>query len=169
VSGSGKGGAGVFCASGPAGSSGPNWSGCSTSYGGGMFCTRSQDYGRKGKGVPSDGTYSGSCKAVAAGAASWARVSSPAARNSPGGYCASAMPKPPGGKDAGGINDGNYYNTLAKAQAACAALGPACGGASIHGSVSGACSQTSGGYWWRLCKARGSKTFSFTSSNKVCA
>ena len=35
--------------------------------------------------------------------------------------------------------------TLAKAQTACAALGPGCGGVSMPGQIVNACSKTSGG------------------------
>ena len=83
-------------------------------------------------------------------------------------YCQAYYRKPPDGKDSSGNNAGNRYNTMAKAQAARAALGPACGGVSIWGTGN-ACSKTSGGYYWRLCKARGSKTFTFTSSSDYCA
>jgi len=166
VSGSGKGGAGVFCASGPAGTSGPNWSGCST-YSNGAYCRNSQDYGRKGQGVPADGTYSGSCKAVAAGAASWAKVKSPISKMY--AYCQSAISNLPGGKDSGGNGVGSYFNTLAKAQTTCAALGPACGGVEIRGQIGNACSKTSGGYYWSLCKAQGSQVYSFTTSTWYCA
>ena len=114
--------------------------------------------------MPADGTYSGACKAVAAGSASWAKVKSRFQR--PYAYCRSTISNPPGGKNSGGNNAGNYYNTLAKAQAACAALGPACGGVGIN---NGGCSKTSGGYWWRLCKAQGSKTYQFTTSTSYCA
>ena len=162
MSGSGKGGAGVFCASGPAGTSGPNWSGCST-YSNGAYCRNSQDYGRKGQGVPADGTYSGSCKAVVAGSASWAKVKSPISKR-PYAYCRSEISKPPGGSNAG-----NYYSTLAKAQAACTALGPLCGGVAIQGQISNACSKTSGGYYWNLCKVQGSKTFALKSGSNYCA
>ena len=116
--------------------------------------------------MPADGTYSGACKAVAAGSASWAKVKSPVSTQ-PYAYCWSAISKPPGGKDTNGNAVGYYYNTLAKAQTACAALGPGCGGVSI--ASSNACSKTSGGYWWRLCKAQGSKTYSFTTGTIYCA